>query len=179
MGDEVRRSQGGNNNSWCQNNPLGWMHWQADQDDGALRAFLQRLITLRSNLAGLLNPELAHPEQGASQGADGPELWRQWHGVELNKPDWASWSHTLAWTLNHRSQGPLLWCGMNAYGKAIHFDLPICPSGWLRAIDTGLAAGEDLPTEPGPWRAPRATLESRSVMLLVAKPLLDGVRLSP
>ena len=174
MGDEVRRSQGGNNNSWCQNNPLGWMHWQADQDDAALRTFLQRLITLRSHLAGLLNPELAHPEQGASQGAEQPDLWRQWHGVELNKPDWASWSHTLAWTLNHRSQGPLLWCGMNAYGKTIDFDLPTCPSGWLRAIDTGLPAGEDLPAEPEPWDPPSAPLESRSLMLLVARPLLEG-----
>jgi glycogen operon protein len=177
MGDEVRRSQGGNNNSWCQNNPLGWMHWQADQDDIALRTFLQRLITLRRHLAGLFNPELAHPEGGASQSAEEPELWRQWHGITLNKPDWASWSHTLAWSLNHRSQGQLIWCGMNAYGKAIDFELPICPSGWLRAIDTGLPGGQDLPAEPQPWSQQIARLESRSLMLLVASPLLEGVKL--
>jgi glycogen operon protein len=66
---------------------------------------------------------------------------------------------------------------MNAYGKAIPFDLPICPSGWRRAIDTGLPAGEDLPAQPEPWHAPSAPLESRSVMLLVASPLLEGVTL--
>uniref|UniRef100_UPI00404B6F2D hypothetical protein n=1 Tax=Cyanobium sp. TaxID=2164130 RepID=UPI00404B6F2D len=59
------------------------------------------------------------------------------------------------------------------------FDLPTCPSGWLRAMDTGLPAGEDLPAEPQAWRAPSAALESRSVMLLVARPLLEGVKLSP
>jgi glycogen operon protein len=155
------------------------MHWQADQDDAALRTFLQRLINLRSHLAELLNPELAHPERAPSQPTDDSEIWRHWHGVELNKPDWASWSHTLAWSLNHRIEGPLLWCGMNAYGKAIHFDVPTCPSGWLRAIDTGLAVGEDLPAEPQAWRSLSAALESRSVMLLVARPLLEGIRLSP
>jgi glycogen operon protein len=58
MGDEVRRSQGGNNNTWCQNNPLGWMHWQPDRGDLAMRLFLQRLLQLRAHLAGLFNPEL-------------------------------------------------------------------------------------------------------------------------
>ncbi|MFZ9463473.1 MAG: glycogen debranching protein, partial [Vulcanococcus sp.] len=60
MGDEVRRSQGGNNNAWCQDNPLGWMHWRPDGDDLALQQFVRRLIGLRHHLAGLLNPEIPH-----------------------------------------------------------------------------------------------------------------------
>lgn len=177
MGDEVRRSQGGNNNTWCQNNPIGWMHWQPDSDDLALQTFLQRLLRLRGHLAGLLNPELPHPERGPNKPAQAGELWHQWHGVEINQPDWASWSHTLAWSLYQNPTGPLLWCGMNAYGKSIHFDLPVCPSGWVRVIDTALPAGEDLPALARPWRAPSAPLESRSLMLLVAAPLMEGIEL--
>jgi isoamylase len=126
MGDEVRRSQGGNNNTWCQDNPLGWMHWQPDAEDLALRTYVIRLLTLRRHLAALLNPEAPFLD-GLVEEAPGSEpshLWREWHGVELRKPDWASWSHTLAWSLHDPHHGALLWCGMNAYGKAMHFDLP-------------------------------------------------------
>ena len=157
MGDEVRRSQGGNNNTWCQNNPLGWMHWQPDAGDQALHTYLQRLITLRHRLAPLLNPDHPCPH---------------WHGVELNKPDWASWSHTLAWSLHGPRGQALLWCGMNAYSKAMHFDLPPSAEGWLRLIDTGLPPGEDLPEQPSRWEPPGAPLESRSLMLLVVPGLL-------
>jgi glycogen operon protein len=97
--------------------------------------------------------------------------------VEINQPDWAEWSHTLAWSVHERVQGPLLWCGLNAYSRAIHFELPVCPSGWVRVIDTALPAGEDLPSRPQPWKPTGAPLESRSLMLLVAQRLLDGVEL--
>ncbi|MCP9848845.1 glycogen-debranching protein [Cyanobium sp. Morenito 9A2] len=169
MGDEVRRSQGGNNNAWCQNNPIGWMHWQTNGEDQALRQFCRRLLRLRERLAPLLNPAHGPLERRPVQ--------RHWHGVELNAPDWASWSHSLAWSLETAHQGALLWCGMNAYFKAMHFDLPPSRGGWLRVIDTALPAGQDLPERPEPWIPPGAPLESRSLMLLVAAPLLEGFRL--
>jgi glycogen operon protein len=177
MGDEVRRSQGGNNNTWCQDNPLGWMHWQPDKGDLALRLFLQRLLQLRAHLAGLFNPELPLDDKPQRRSGDRGHLWRQWHGVELASPDWASWSHTLAWSLNDSQQGPLVWCGMNAYSKAMHFELPSCRQGWLRVIDTALPPGEDLPSEPEAWLPAGAPLQSRSLMLLVAAPLLEGRKL--
>ncbi len=126
MGDEVRRSQGGNNNTWCQDNPLGWMHWQPDSDDLALRTYLRRLLRLRRHLAPLLNPEapLIDGVQGEGSGNAPAHAWREWHGVELQRPDWASWSHTLAWSLHDPQHGALLWCGMNAYSKAC---TSICP----------------------------------------------------
>jgi glycogen operon protein len=177
MGDEVRRSQGGNNNTWCQNNPLGWMHWQPDAGDEDLRRFLRRLVKLRRQLAPLLNPDPALPEAPLRRGAEPPPLWREWHGVELNRPDWAQWSHSLAWSLVDAQRGPILWCGMNAYHRAMHFDLPAAGSGWLRVIDTALPAGEDLPRRPQPWLPPGAPLESRSLMLLAAPGLLADVDL--
>ena len=178
MGDEVRRSQGGNNNTWCQNNPLGWMHWRPDEEDAAMRGFLTRLIRLRHHLATLLNPDPPLPEP--PQKANGSQVslpWREWHGVELHKPDWAQWSHCLAWSLNDAERGPLLWCGMNAYYKAMHFDLPACASGWLRVIDTALPPAQALPARPDRWLPDGAPLESRSLMLMVARPLLEGLEL--
>jgi glycogen operon protein len=179
MGDEVRRSQGGNNNTWCQNNPLGWMHWQPDDEDEAMRTFLRRLILLRRHLAGLLNPDppLLDPQQRPSGTAAAGQPWREWHGVELFKPDWAQWSHCLAWSLNDGEHGPLIWCGMNAYYKAMHFDLPASRVGWLRVLDTALPPEEALPEHPERWLPNGAPLESRSLMLMVAAPLMEGVEL--
>jgi isoamylase len=172
MGDEVRRSQGGNNNAWCQNNPLGWMHWQPDADDLALRQFVQRLIRLRLHLAGLLNPDLPHSEVKPVRYDQPGHLWREWHGLKLDQPDWASWSHTLAWSLNDAQKGPLLWCSMNAYHETLEFELPACSNGWLRVIDTALPAGHDLPAKPEPLQASTVALQRSSLVLLVAQPLL-------
>ena len=173
MGDEVRRSQGGNNNTWCQNNPLGWMHWQPDAGDLDLRRFLRRLIQLRQRLAPLLNQELPPSTGGQARGAGNQPLWREWHGLELGKPDWASWSHCLAWSLHDVNIGTLIWCGMNAYYQPMQFALPAQPAGWRRVIDTAIPGDHDLPATPEPWLPATAPLESRSLMLLVATPLLE------
>jgi hypothetical protein len=77
MGDEVRRSQGGNNNTWCQNNPLGWMHWNPDADDRALMVFLKRLISLRQTLAPLLNPENPLARAPPNGPRDSGLAWRE------------------------------------------------------------------------------------------------------
>jgi glycogen operon protein len=177
MGDEVKRSQVGNNNTWCQNNPLGWMHWQPDEHDLALRHFVRRLIALRQQLASLINPEQPLPDTPQRRNLEQGQLWREWHGVERQKPDWASWSHCLAWSLHDAQHGPLLWCGMNAFYKAMHFDLPPTATSWWRLIDTALPAGEDLPQSPEPWLPSGVPLESRSLILMVAAPLAGTISL--
>ena len=178
MGDEVRRSQGGNNNAWCQDNPLGWMHWQPDPDDQALRLFVRRLIHLRHHLADLLNPEIPHAEAGKVLRFDQPgHLLRQWDGVKLGQPDWANWSHTLAWSLNDKERGPLLWCGMNAYYEDLSFEIPSCQSGWHRVIDTHQEPGDDLPAQPQVVGGDTIPMGSRSLVLLVAQPLMHGHQL--
>lgn len=163
MGDEQHRSQGGNNNCWCQDNPLGWMNWGVDTEAENLRTFVKRLLRVRKLLRAFINPDVPLEEIENTQFP-----WRQWHGVELGKPDWASWSHGFAWSVQTAAEGPRFWCGINAYFKALHFDIPNSSSGWKRVIDTALPADEDLPAVPQIWRPPSAPMESRSLMLLVA-----------
>ena len=57
MGDEVGRSQGGNNNTWCQDNPLGWMTWNHKNCDQDLKEFVIKLISLRKQLPEFFSPE--------------------------------------------------------------------------------------------------------------------------
>ena len=175
MGDEVRRSQGGNNNAWCQNNRLGWMHWQPDAEDQHLRLFLQRLIRLRHHLSDLINPDQPHAEPKATENSGA--LLRQWHGVKLSQPDWANWSHTLAWSLSDRQRGPLLWCGMNAYHRDLMFEIPSPQEDWLRVIDTNQPPGCDLAQQPERLSGSEVPLGSRSLVLLVNAAVMANCQL--
>ena len=176
MGDEVGRSQGGNNNTWCQDTPLSWMIWSKEHCDGELLTFVRRLLKLRSQLTELLNPAVGHSEQPHRRSSDPDGLWRQWHGVQLGKPDWASWSHCLAMSVHRGKRGAVLWAGFNAYYKGMHFDLPKPASPWHRLIDTARPAGEDLPETPDPWSADGVPLEARSLVVMVAREYTSDLR---
>jgi glycogen operon protein len=177
MGDEVGRSQGGNNNSWCQNSPLGWMVWDEDQCDLELKQFLQRLLRLRQALPHLFNPLVPPRESNRKSAQQQSDLWRQWHGVSLAKPDWAAWSRTTATSLHSGSRGALLWMGFNAYKESLSFELPIPASPWKRVIDTSLPSPQDFPAEPVNFNGVEIPLQSRSFVLLLAEEETSGLRL--
>ena len=169
MGDEVGRSQGGNNNSWCQDSPLGWMIWSEDHCDLELKQFLQRLLRLRQALPQLFNPLVPPRETTRKHPQDNSDLWRQWHGVQLAKPDWAAWSRTTATSLHSGSLGALLWMGFNAYNETLSFELPVPASPWMRVIDTSLPSPMDLPETPATYSGVNIPLQSRSFVLLMAQ----------
>ena len=177
MGDEVSRSQGGNNNTWCQDTQLSWMIWSQEHCDRALLTYVQRLLKVRTQLAEVLNPVVAHREQPQRRSSDPDGWWQQWHGVELGKPDWASWSHCLAMSVHRGSRGAVLWAGFNAYFKSMHFDLPEPASPWHRLIDTALPPGEDLPRTLEAWNPQGVPLEARSLVVMVAREYAGSLRL--
>ena len=177
MGDEVGRSQGGNNNTWCQDSPLGWMVWNEDHCDLELKLFLKRLLKLRQALPQLFNPLIPARETTKKHPQDHTDLWRQWHGVDLSKPDWASWSRSVATSLHMGSHGALIWMGFNAHKEALDFELPIPASTWTRVIDTSLPAPQDFPDQPVPFRGMTIPMQSRSFVLLVAQEEVSNLRL--
>ena len=93
MGDEIRRSQNGNNNAFSQNNEVSWFDWNLVQQNADLLRFVKQMIALQMN-CNLPSARLNMPLL---------ELRRQqpvqWHGVKLNQPDWGYTSHTLAGTV--------------------------------------------------------------------------------
>ena len=142
-----------------------------------IEALEHRLLRLRRHLQALFNPETPHGDDQKARTQEPGHLTRHWHGVRLGQPDWASWSHTLAWSLDDPQHGALVWCGMNAYHKPMTFEVPRPAQGWLRCIDTALAGQEALPGDPQPWQGVERELEGRSLVLLVQPPLLKGARL--
>ena len=134
--------------------------------------FLQRLLRLRQALPQLFNPLVPPREsnrKSTQQQSQQSDLWRQWHGVNLAKPDWAAWSRTTATSLHSGSRGALLWMGFNAYNETLSFELPVPASPWMRVIDTSLPSPMDLPETPATYSGVNIPLQSRSFVLLMAQ----------
>ena len=167
MGDEVRRSQGGNNNAYCQNTEISWFDWALVEKHADILRFVKELIALR------MNRELPVERLDLTLN----ELLRrqpvQWHGVKLHAPDWSHESHTLAATVPLLGYPLLLHLMINAYWEALEFDIPLLePQGrWRRCVDTYLDPPDDIrrwadaPTLSGS----ACRVQPRSVVLLLAQ----------
>jgi len=146
MGDEMRRSQRGNNNAYCQDNEVSWLDWSLLDRHRELYRFVQTLISQR------LRWMEAGGEESFALSLN--ELLRRaeidWHGVRLGSPDWGYNSHSVALTLRlGRGRLPFwLHVMFNAYWDPLDFDLPSLPdmalAGWQRWIDTSLESPEDV-----------------------------------
>jgi glycogen operon protein len=168
MGDEVRHSQGGNNNGYCQDNDLSWFDWTRLRKHADVHRFVKLLTDRR------LLRDAGHERQRMSLNRLIAEANKAWHGVRLNQPDWSDHSHSVAFTVELRQEKILLHLILNAYWEPLDFELP--PAGndastaWRRWIDTAL----DSPNDIVPWReaptVPELTYraEARSVVALYA-----------
>ena len=173
MGDEMRRTQHGNNNAYCQDNDVSWLDWNLLDRHRALHRFVRTLIGYRRRMMGTRSEESLELSLN--------ELLRRaqfdWHGVRLGKPDWADDSHSIACTIRSTPLQLPLWLHVmtNAYWEALDFDLPPMPAGtlagWSRWIDTARESPEDItdafaaPLVPGK----QYRVAPRSVAVLFAR----------
>jgi glycogen operon protein len=142
MGDEMRRSQSGNNNSYCQDNNISWMDWRLIEKHADVHRFVQLLI--RRRLLRETRPERTRESLN--------QLIRQankaWHGVKLNQPDWSDDSHSLALFAEIRGEQMSLYIILNAFWESLEFELPPIGDGssgpWRRWIDTNLDTPRDI-----------------------------------
>jgi len=87
-GDEIGNSQQGNNNSYCQDNAIGWVDWRARHADRELQKFLTRLIEIRQTQPVLRRPHFLHAAQH-SRVANVPDvLWYNRHAEAMTDADW-------------------------------------------------------------------------------------------
>jgi isoamylase len=85
-GDEVGRTQGGNNNAWCQDNEISWCDWELDPDAEGLLAFTRRLITLRRRHPVFRRESFFAGDVGVSGLPDA--WWFRLDGLKMTKRDW-------------------------------------------------------------------------------------------
>ncbi len=168
MGDEVRRSQGGNNNAYCQDNEISWFDWRLVGKHADVKRFTQMLIALR------VNRNLPANRFGMTLNELLRQVPVQWHGVKLNHPGWSHEAHTLAATLRMLEGRVMIHVMVNAYWEALDFEIPPVEAGrepWRRCIDTFL----DPPDDIRDWAdAPFVkdsiySVRPRSVVVFVAK----------
>lgn len=127
-GDELGRTQRGNNNAYCQDNDVSWLSWAGA--DEALMAYVQRLIRLRKRYAVLRRVAWA---SGAHE-ID----WRLPSGAALTVADWEkSESGGISILLRHRLEDTPCLILVNPTREAIHFSLP--QGRWQEKLDSDMA----------------------------------------
>jgi len=89
-GDEIGNSQQGNNNAYCQDNPIGWIDWRARRADRGLQAFLSRLIHLRRSQPVLRRPHFLHAKQHSRETKIPDVSWYNQHAAPMSDGDWHS-----------------------------------------------------------------------------------------
>ena len=172
-GDELRRSQRGNNNAWCQDNEISWIDWGLLESQAGLQRFTRLLIGLRRR----------HPLFQRAEFLTAADVaWLDAEGRPLS--DWANAGHRLACLLRagalpgagappRPAAAPVFLLLFNAAPREQPFTLPPAPGGrWHRAVDTGLPSpldaaepGREPPVEP----AGRYLLGARALALLQAR----------
>ncbi len=167
MGDEIRKTQRGNNNAYCQDNEISWFDWRLLENHSDIHRFVRTLVAFRRR-----------PENLAlTEGMTLDQVLRtsdiRWHGIELDRPDWSDDSRSIAVTVRFSPEmmGHLMF---NSWTEELVFQLPPVREksngGWRRLIDTSLASPDDisLPGSEPPVQSGSYTVNSKSLVLLIA-----------
>jgi glycogen operon protein len=168
-GDEVGRTQGGNNNAYCQDNETSWLDWSLVTKNADLFRFFRSLIRFRK----------AHPSlrratffQDEPRGNGVPVAW---HGLKRDKPDWTAESRTVVMHLPASAEDDDVYVALHAHWEARNCELPVLPAGrtWRLFLDTSREAPDDICDPGAEVLLPRQDvyrLEPRSTVVLVGRP---------
>jgi glycogen operon protein len=142
MGDEVRRTQKGNNNAYCHDNEISWFDWDLLNKHGDIHRFVKQLIRVR------LRRDVSVEDLGLTLNQILRQSRIEWHGTKLNEPDWGKDSRSIAltvWSIKGRFVIHLM---VNAFWEPITFQLPPVPEQfgqkWRRWIDTYHESPHDI-----------------------------------
>jgi glycogen operon protein len=165
-GDEIRRSQKGNNNPYCQDNEISWFDWTLVKKNSDLLRFCTGMIRFRKIHAAVRRDQFFNGsvnERGLKDVS--------WHGTELYRPGWDDpEARALAMTLAGFGGDSDLHVMFNMFWKSLDFDLPVVPGRrWYVAVDTARASPHDIADPGSEPEAPGNThlVEARSVVVLV------------
>jgi len=165
-GDEVRRTQNGNNNAYCQDNGTSWFDWSLVDQHGDLLRFWKRMIEFRKAHATL---HLGQFFSGAVNERGLADV--TWHGTKLASPAWDDpEAQALGMTLAGFQGDPDIHVMMNMHWEPLDFDLPVVTGRvWFRAVDTALAPPSDIadPGSEAPVAESTYAVAGRSVVVLV------------
>ena len=164
MGDERGRSQGGNNNAYCQPGEMNWQDWDPPEQDRDFEDFVRGLISIRRQRNLFVADRYLH--SGPDPRRNRSARWLRPDGGEMTSEDWEN-GLTRATGLLLSESGTLMMLAMNASDVDLVFDLPEVQGTWRVLVDTakGIAAPagrEHLPDG-------QVEVPNRSLFLLEAR----------
>ncbi|MCC5975954.1 MAG: glycogen debranching protein GlgX, partial [Rubellimicrobium sp.] len=173
-GDELGNSQGGNNNAYCQDNPIGWITW--DEADPEFLEFCRQVIAFRRQHPILGQTRFLHSQSRASDGKEDLFWWRA-DGQPMTEADWTNPDQrhlcvemrTASGTPEYAVLEYAIFAIFNA-GPGLTVTLPEAPKGqrWIRHLDTASPKAA-----PKTARA-RTIVRANSVVALVLEPAPEG-----
>jgi len=164
MGDEVRRTQNGNNNAYCQDNEISWFDWGLVDKNKELLEFVKSLISYTSKKE-LFKLEKILTTREVVQGAH-----LRWHGTDTQHPDWSDFSRSLAFSLSYPKHNEYIYVILNSYWDSLTFELPKLQNGyhWQKIIDTADTKASNIIGKAGnkPLRYNIYKSAARSIVVL-------------
>jgi isoamylase len=165
-GDEIRRSQKGNNNAYCQDNEISWFDWTLVKQQSEMHRFFRHMIRFRKAHAAVRRDQFFNGSVNERGLVD-----VSWHGTKLNSPGWDDPNaRALAMTLAGFDGDSDLHVMFNMFWESLDFELPVVPGRrWRLAVDTAQPSPHDIadpgfePEVPGDTRR----VEGRSIVVLV------------
>ena len=164
-GDEVRRSQSGNNNAYNQDNVTSWFDWTMVESNREVFRYFQRMIAFRKTHPALWQPYFYRGETNERGLAD-----ITWHGTKLNSPGLDDpVGRTLACTIAGFGGSTDLHVMMNMFWEPLDFELPVDPGrAWHLAIDTFADSPSDIADvgQEAVVTGQRCQVQGRSIVVL-------------
>jgi glycogen operon protein len=176
-GDEIRRTQQGNNNAYCQDNEISWFDWKLAEKNQEIFRFFKQMIAFRKSHPLLQRNQFFCGEQNQRGLAD-----ISWHGCRLNCPGWNDpSSRVLAFTLGGFSEEGSsddvdIHVILNMEWEDLDFDVPpLADRKWYRVVDTAESSPHDIAenlAEPGEETVVSGNVchvKNRSVVVLISR----------
>ncbi len=170
MGDELWRTQRGNNNAYCHDSELTWLDWRRDEDARAMLGTAVALVSLRKRLGVLAQRDFLHGiRAGEGDSGDKDITWLRVDGSEMQLADWQQPGRaTLAFRL---AGNPSILVLMNGEPEPTRFRVPDASAGevWEMAFDTGALREAPEPTGGRPLSQPAGIeLDPGSLVVLLS-----------
>ncbi|MDR3248772.1 MAG: glycogen debranching protein GlgX [Treponema sp.] len=176
-GDEIGRTQGGNNNAYCQDNEISWYDWSLLKKNAPLYRFVKMVIAFRLRHPGFMRPEFYTGRDGNYNAI--PDI--SWFNETGEIPDWGTIGDCIAFRMDGSKAEVLadqddndFFIMFNGGGKTVDFEVALPPEGkyWMRTIDTSLSSPEDIlgPGSEKTLENPNVyRVKDRSIVVLLSK----------
>ena len=168
-GDEIGRTQHGNNNAYCQDNAISWYDWTLLEKNKGLFRFVKEMIAFRRRHPSFMRAEFYNGKESSRNTM--PDI--VWYNEKGAAPDWDRLGYNLALQINGREDNTF-FIMLNAGLDPVMFSIPPAPGGkpWLRAVDTSFSAPYDiLPVDKEEALATpnKYKVKARSIAILISK----------